>query len=279
MLACRRCSDAFESEEMKDIERLRIVIVGAGNLATSLACAMVHAGLSVVQIYSRTDVSACRLAKRVGCASTDDLGKVADADLYVIAVTDTAIAEVIPPLAGLHRGAVFCHTAGSVPMSVFGAAGVTDYGVLYPMQTFSKARIVDFAQVQLFVEYSSPRAGEVMTAVAGRLTRHVHEADTATRCRLHIAAVFTCNFANRLYALAERILADGGLPFGVMLPLIDETVAKVHRLSPSQAQTGPASRGDMAIVTQHLDMLEGDEEMRQIYEMMTKSIINGRNQS
>ena len=81
---------------MKDIERLRIVIVGAGNLATSLACAMVHAGLSVVQIYSRTDVSACRLAKRVGCASTDDLGKVADADLYVIAVTDTAIAEVIP---------------------------------------------------------------------------------------------------------------------------------------------------------------------------------------
>ena len=133
--------------------------------------------------------------------------------------------------------------------------------------------------MQLFVEYSSPRAGEVLTAVAGRLTRHVHEADTATRCRLHIAAVFTCNFANRLYALAERILADGGLPFGVMLPLIDETVAKVHRLSPSQAQTGPASRGDMAIVTQHLDMLEGDEEMRQIYEMMTKSIINGRNQS
>lgn len=259
------------------VDDLRIVVVGAGNLATNMALAMRDAGLSVVQIYSRSGQSASRLAGEVGCPWTCAVDEIAGADLYVISVVDSAVATLARQLAVRHPGAVFCHTAGSVPIDVFAGLGIADYGVIYPLQTFSKARRVDFSVIPVFIEHSSVRAREVMWAVAGRLSGKLYAADSAVRGKLHLAAVFACNFTNRMYALAERILASGDLPFEVMLPLIGETLDKVRAMSPAAAQTGPAARGDMGVIDRHLALLAGDEELHDIYEMMTKSIMNGSN--
>lgn len=257
-------------------ERLSVVMVGAGNLATNLAVAMVAAGMEVRQVWSRTEASAERLAGLVGCPFTTDVSGLDDAALYVVCVSDKAISSLLPSVVAGHEGAVFCHTAGSVPMGVFEGYGVRDYGVLYPMQTFTKGRTVDFGGIPLFVEHSSPRAAAVLSDVARHLSRRVMEADSVTRGLLHLASVVACNFSNRLYALAGRLLAERGIPFDVLLPLIDETVAKVHAIPPALAQTGPAARGDTNVIDKHRSLLSGDAELLEIYDVMTKSIMDGR---
>lgn len=257
-------------------ECLSVVILGAGNLATNLAVAMAAAGLEIRQVWSRTQSSAARLAGMLGCRWTTDVTGLDDAALYVVCVSDSAIASLLPQAVKGHEGAVFCHTAGSVQMSVFEGCGVRDCGVLYPMQTFTRSRIVDFGDIPLFVEHSSPRAASVLSDVARRLSRRVMEANSETRGLLHLASVFACNFSNRLYALAGQLLAGRGIPFDVLLPLIDETVAKVHAIPPAQAQTGPAARGDANVIDKHRCLLSGDKEMLHIYEVMTKSIMDGR---
>ncbi len=253
---------------------LCIVFVGAGNLATNMALSLADAGLRAAKVVRRTASSASRLAGQLGCGWACSLDEAGAADVYVISVVDSVIADVAGQLARLCPGAVFCHTAGSVPMSVFGNLGIADYGVLYPLQTFSRGRRADFSKVPVFIEHSTPRAKEMLLHIASKLSAKVHEADSAARLRLHVASVFACNFTNRMYALAERVLLGGGLPFSTLLPLIDETVAKVHHLSPAEAQTGPASRGDSGVVARHMELLSGDSELHNIYDTITKSIMS-----
>lgn len=250
----------------------RIVLIGAGNVATHLGLAWQQAGLEVVQVYSRTEVSASELAERLGVPFTCSLAEVCtDADLYVVAVKDNALPELLPQLVKGREAALFVHTAGSVPMEVW-KNQARRYGVLYPMQTFSKMRAVDFATVSFFVEASGAEELAVLKEVAGVLSQKVYEATSEQRTYLHMSAVFACNFANHMYALSAYLLEKQGLPFDAMLPLIDETARKVHSLSPAEAQTGPAVRRDTKVMDKHLDMLAEEPELREIYRMISNSI-------
>ena len=140
------------------------------------------------------------------------------------------------------------------------------------MQTFSKAREVNFEEIPVFVEGSSPQVVDYLKAVAGSLSGKVYEASSLQRKCLHLAAVFTCNFSNHMYALADELLKKYNLPFEAMLPLIDETARKVHEIAPRQAQTGPAVRYDVNVMDSHLQMLADEPRLQDVYRQLSESI-------
>lgn len=254
------------------MEDMSIVCIGAGNLATNLVKSLYRKGFRIVQVYSRTRESAQELAQRVEAEWTTDLSAVAEgARLYIVSLKDAALVELLPDMVAGKGDALWVHTAGSIPMSIW-RGHVERYGVLYPMQTFSKRREVDFGQIPFFVESNSEEDARLLKDVAGALSERVYEATSEQRKSLHLAAVFTCNFTNHMYALAAELLAKYRLPFDVMLPLIDETARKVHELEPLAAQTGPAVRYDGNVIGEHLRMLADEPEMRELYRKISESI-------
>lgn len=253
---------------------MKIVLIGAGNVATHLGIALQKAGCLILQVYSRTEESASALAARLSVDYTivpDEIRR--DADLYIVALKDAVLRQLAPVLVKGREQALFVHTAGSMSMDLWKGL-VKRYGVLYPMQTFSKQREVDFNTVPFFIEASAPAEVELLRMVAVRLSPKVYEVTSGQRRYLHLAAVFACNFANHMYALSSHILEKQGIPFEVMLPLIDETAGKVHELSPTQAQTGPAVRYDENVISKHLEMLADEESLQELYEKISKSIHN-----
>lgn len=222
-------------------------------------------------MYSRTEESAAALAAKVGAQPVCRMDDVGDADVYVVAVKDAVLADVVRQLCKGRAARVFLHTAGSMPMQVFDGLAA-HYGVLYPMQTFSKERALDFSRIPIFLEGSDPVALGVARTLAESVSRQVVELSGEGRRRLHLAAVFACNFANHCYELASEVLQEQGLPFSVMQALVDETAAKVSELSPRQAQTGPAVRYDQNVMEAQLSLLADRPLAQQIYRLMSKSI-------
>lgn len=248
----------------------RVVIIGSGNVATSLAHGLTTR-CEVAQIYSRQLAHARALADAIGCpAATDDLSDlVTDADAYIIAVRDDAIAGVIASVPD--NGSLWVHTSGSKPMDLF-LGHRRRYGVLYPMQSFSRQVITPLDEVHFFIEASDESALADVRRLGESLSCHLTEADSDQRRQLHVAAVFSCNFANHMWTLADEVLRDAGLPFDAMKPLIRTTVDKLDRLSPASSQTGPAVRHDTQVINRHLAMLDGDK--RDIYDLLSQSIMN-----
>ena len=257
---------------------MKIALVGAGRVATNLAPALQQSGAEVVEVWSKSRSSAEALADRIGCkarwAALDGLTR--EADLYVIAVKDAVLTDVIRQLHVGREDALMVHTAGSMPLSVFADAGHRRGGVFYPMQTFSKERAVDFSQVHFFVEAALESDVALLTSLASALTgdeQLVHRSTSAMRRRLHLAAVFACNFVNHCCTLSDELLAESGLDFSVMLPLLDETVAKLHELPPAAAQTGPAVRRDENVMGMQKAMLADRPDLQRIYSLLSESII------
>ena len=236
---------------------MKIVIIGSGNLATQLSLALKDAGQEIVQIFSRTSAHAKELADKIGCAYTASLEAVQkDADIYILAVKDDALAALAANLCSARPDALFLHTAGSMPMDVFKGHAL-QYGVLYPMQTFSKNRRVNFREIPCFIEASSPSALAIIRTLAEK--------------KMHLAAVLACNLTNHCYRLAERVLEAEQIDFRLFLPLIEETARKVTIMSPREAQTGPMVRYDQNVMQMQMAMLP-DDRTREIYRLMAESI-------
>ena len=250
----------------------RIVLIGAGNVATHLGVALKRNGHEIIQIYSRTEASASALSERLGAPFTTSMDEVfPGADIYVVSVKDAVLQDLLPSVVKGREGALFVHTAGSMPMDVWKGIA-TRYGVLYPMQTFSKSREVDFNSVSFFVEALEKDDLQMLVDLASSLTPKVYKATSEQRMSLHVAAVFACNFTNHMYAMSAKLLEKYGMPFDAMLPLIDETARKVHELSPMDAQTGPAIRRDENVMNKHLSLLSDEPMLQEVYEMISKSI-------
>lgn len=248
-----------------------IVIVGSGNVAEALAGAVSGTeGLSLRQIFARNAERGRALAAMTGTVWTADPGQLAVADLYLVAVSDQAVAQATAAL-DIPEEAVVAHTAGSVSLETLDR--FRRRAVFYPLQTFTAGRKVDFGRIPLFVEASDEATRTAVEQFARRLSERVYPTDSELRARLHLAGVFACNFANAMYTAAGRTLADAGLPFEVLGPLIAETAAKALSAGdPAAVQTGPAVRGDRPTVERHRKMLAGDEELVKIYETMSRYI-------
>ena len=244
---------------------VRIVFIGAGNVASHLAPAMEACGVGrVCQVYSRSESSAVALCDRLAEATaiTDASRIITDADIYVVSLVDHAVGEVLAAVkdaverCGIRNDALWLHTSGSLPMETL--AGMSErYGVFYPLQTFSKRVAVDMAQVPIFIEGSSPETTASIKAMAEAMSRSVHYADGDLRRRMHIAAVFACNFTNYMFTVADDLL-------------IRETMRKAMEGSPVVGQTGPAVRGDRQVVERHASMLP--DGLADIYRQLSDAI-------
>ena len=250
---------------------MKIVIIGSGNLATNLSLALEDAGQDIVQIFSRTEAHAKELADKVGCSYTSSPDAVlSDADVYILSVKDDALLRLIPAICSSRQKGIFLHTAGSVSINLF-EGSASQYGVLYPMQTFSKNRRVDFREIPCFIEASSPQTLSIVRSLAECISDHVVVCDSEKRKKLHLAAVLACNLTNHCYRLAERVLEAEQIDFSLFLPLIEETARKVKTLSPKEAQTGPMVRYDQGVMRMQMEMLP-DDRTREIYRLMAESI-------
>ena len=160
---------------------MKIVFIGAGNLATHVSQALHKAGHEVVQVYSRTYESASCLATLLGAQPVTDLSLLRrDAHLYIMSVKDDALPILANQLPQLAPEAVVVHTAGSVPMGVLEGTA-SHYGVLYPMQSFSKARKLSMKHVPFYVEASDQQTIDMLLTVAHSMSDTVRVLSSANR--------------------------------------------------------------------------------------------------
>ena len=246
------------------------ILIGARNLATQLGLALHEKNIQVKQVYSRTTNSAKALAGKLNANFTTDLSRLeTDADLYVIAVKDSSIQEILENLPA--ESGLVVHTAGSVPMKILEGFSI-NYGVFYPLQTFSKDRKVDFSNIPICIEANHPSNLVKLQDLAGKLSGTVRQINSEERKILHLAAVFVNNFVNHFYAIGADLLHDHKMSFDLLKPLIQETASKIETLSPVIAQTGPARRNDENVIQSHLKLLEDKPEYRKIYSFVSDSI-------
>jgi predicted short-subunit dehydrogenase-like oxidoreductase (DUF2520 family) len=251
----------------------RIACIGSGNVAVSLLPALYGAGYKIMQVCSRNLRTGQQLAKVVGAASTDQLAELnPNADIYIIAVPDDEIINVLRK-ATFGNGIVL-HLSGSTPMSIFEKRGIAHYGVLYPLQTFTR-HSVNFMRVPLYVEANDSMAMDELMFMARKLSVEVYKITSEKRMLLHIAAVFACNFSHHLLTIAVRLLHDEGLSYVSFKPLIKETFERAMQVdNPELLQTGPAARGDTKIVNNHIKALSKYPLIQQIYRLISESIMN-----
>lgn len=246
-----------------------VVVVGGGNVAEALVRALAASPFELREVCARNSERGAQLACMGGCGWCAEPARAAAADLYLIAVSDRAVAEVAAALCP-PEGAVVAHTAGSVPL---GALPGPKRAVIYPLQTFTRGRVVDFAEVPLLLEASDGETAERVAAFAHALSRTVRFAEGAARARAHLAGVVACNFVNHLYVLGGRLLAGAGLPPEMLRPIVAETTAKaLAAADPAAVQTGPAVRGDRAVVERHLALVADDPLLEEIYRTISQSI-------
>lgn len=247
----------------------RIIILGSGNVATHLATTLAGSGM-LAGLWSRTPANAAALADRLHVPAYADITDIPrDADVYIIAVADRAVADVACRLGAVDG--IVAHTSGSVPMQALAAGGASRTGVFYPLQTFSKDSTVDMSQVPFFIEASEDDVFDTLSALARQTGGAAYAADSSHRAVLHLAAVFACNFANRLWGIADELLAPAGYPLTVFSPLLTETLRKAMAVGPSAAQTGPAVRNDSNVIRKQLDEL-GDGANAELYRIFTAQI-------
>lgn len=253
---------------------MRVVIIGAGNVATHLAKVFKAVDVQVAQVWSYHYENAVLLANQVNAVAIEDLSTLdQNADLCLLAVKDDSINELVAQLTGF-KG-VIAHTSGSVSIKVFENL-FDNYGVCYPLQTFSKNKSLSFSNIPLCLEASNEKTLTHLKEVANKLSANVREVDSEKRKFLHLSAVFACNFTNHLYALAEEILTANGLEFDILRPLIEETASKVQNELPLNVQTGPAIRNDNETIKKHEELLKQQPALLEIYKTLSNSIKNTR---
>ena len=251
------------------MEKLNIVLVGAGNVACHLADALAGAGHQIVQVVGRSENSTRELAQKLNSAFTLNIAEIEkEADLCILAVGDGSIEEIVSKVD--FGDMMVVHTSGSIPMEAL--ASIDDHGVFYPLQTFSKTRPVDFSQVPIFVEAKNFESESLLISIGKTISKKVEICKSEQRKILHLAAVFACNFTNHFYAIAEGILEEHGLKFEHIEPLIRETAEKAIAQKAKNVQTGPAIRNDRVTMDKHLKLLEDDPDYQKIYSFVSDSI-------
>lgn len=250
-----------------------ITLIGAGNVATHLGKALLKKGFSINQVYSKSIDNAFALASELNAMPCDDIKFLTDeSDVYIICIKDDFIEEISQQL--LFENKLVVHTSGSVSMNTLNR--FDHYGIFYPLQTFSKEKEVSFSEVPLCIEANSKETEQTLLSLGKSLSNNVQLINSEQRKKIHLAAVFACNFSNYLYAVSEDILNQNNIDFELLKPLILETANKIKNNTAKSMQTGPAQRNDEAIIKNQIDMLADSKDYQEIYKLITDNIINGK---
>jgi len=244
---------------------IKVVIIGGGNVATHLADVFINtAGISLVQMYNRSLSAIEPLQKDT--AITDDIDYLKKADVYIIAISDNAIEQLSSKInAGK---TIVVHTSGSTSMNALNRH--KNYGVFYPLQTFSKDNPIDFSSIPICLDANNSVNLSLLKKLAKKISQSLHIVNSEQREQLHTAAVFVNNFVNHLYHIGNEICTKHEIESDILQPLIQETARKAARFSPYTAQTGPARRGDRLTIEKHLEKLSKNQQ--EIYKLLSHSI-------
>jgi predicted short-subunit dehydrogenase-like oxidoreductase (DUF2520 family) len=247
---------------------IKVSIIGSGNVAQHLIQAFqLNSQIELVQVVARDIKKVAHLldSNRI----TSDYNQLQEADLYIIAVSDDAIAEVSSALPFKNR--LIAHTSGTVALDSLNSNNRP--AVFYPLQTFSKDKAVNFKTIPLCLETENEKDAPTLKLIANAISDAVYDINSEQRKALHVAAVFVNNFVNYLYQMGNEICDANAIPFEILKPLIQETANKIATLSPKNAQTGPAKRNDLKTIAAHEEFLK-DENQAAIYKLLTQSLQN-----
>lgn len=266
-----------------------ITLIGSGNVATWVAQRMQgNSRFPITQVYSRKLKHAQLLAELLNAEAIDDIRQLnTDNQIFIFALADKAYADILPQLPFILPAAYM--TSGTVSCQCL-KDYAEHYGVIYPLQTFTKSQDMRTLEVPLCLEYhdsqsptlpsveipSEPTLPSVeydqMHSLARELSPKCYEVSESQRARLHLAAVFACNFSNAMYNVAHKLLQEKDLPFEMLIPLLHQTVQKLETLTPAEAQTGPAARRDLNVMQKQMESLE-DPKYKEIYQLMSNLIM------
>lgn len=259
------------------LQPLKIIIIGTGNVAGHIAESFTEINtLKLVQVFNhRKSKQAMAFSKKHGTTLLVDYKKIdTTADLYIISVKDDAIAEVVKQLSGLKLKGLVAHTSGSIDINALKTASMQT-GVYYPLQTFTKNNSIDWRTTPLLIESNTPKGLAILKKVAGSVSGTVKTINSTTRLKLHVSAVFACNFTNALYAAAFEIIETGlnKKDTALLKPIMLQSYLKLDTMSPKQAQTGPAMRNDKTVMKKHLSLLKSDKQLTAVYKLLSDLII------
>ena len=251
---------------------IKVSIIGSGNVAQHLIVALQNsiingAEIELIQVFSRKIAAVSQLINY--SKITNEWGKLAEADLYIIAVSDDSISIVSEQIP--YKNKLVVHTSGAISLEAI--ASNNRKGVFYPLQTFTKNKAVNFKTIPICLESQNASDYQLLQKVAQSISDSVFTINSEQRKALHLAAVYVNNFSNHLYKIGNDICIENNVPFEILKPLIQETAEKIMRLSPNEAQTGPAIRNDIETISAHLSLLS-DENQKNIYKILTQSIQN-----
>ena len=249
----------------------KIILIGAGKLATNFGISLKNSGYNIVQVYNRTSLSGLHLADTLSSAYIDDLQFLSgEADLYCICVSDSSLESVARKIHSNKK--LVIHFSGTISIDVLKQCS-GNYGVIYPPQTFTKQNIVEFDDIPLCVEANSVENQRKLSDFAYTLSKKVFPVTFLQRKVIHLSSVFAGNFSNFLFSISESLLKEQSLPMELVLPLIERTASNARATAIFSRQTGPAIREDQEVIKTHLALLSNSNEYREIYRLLTESII------
>ena len=252
-----------------------IAIIGTGNLAWHLAPALENAGHNITEVYSRDLHRANKITERLYVTEAKDNLDFSEsqAEIFIIAVSDHAIPDIADSII-LPEGSILVHTSGTVPLQILDYSSASYTGILYPLQSFSKSRKIDFEDVPFLLESDDQTTLQKLRDLAKSLSPNYYLVKSKDRKALHIAAVFASNFSNHMLSISEQIMRRQGLDFEMLKPLIIEQMSKALEIGPKTAQTGPAIRGDIDTLDLHFQFLNYNEQVAEIYKLISQDIID-----
>ena len=247
---------------------IKVIILGSGNVGTHLFKAFKNnIDINILQLYSRDLKNISQYSNVVNI--TDKLNDLEVADVYILAVNDDSINELSSQLPFTDR--LVCHTSGG--KSINELHSKNRQAVFYPLQTFSKDSKIDFTKIPICLESYNLKDMNTLKNIATSLSCDYYEISSIQREKIHLAAVFVNNFTNHLFTIAKEITDDSNIDFNILKPLISETVQKIYKLDPKEAQTGPAVRNDRETINKHIQDLKSNDH-KQLYKLMTSLINN-----
>ncbi|MDN3668811.1 DUF2520 domain-containing protein [Echinicola jeungdonensis] len=257
------------------MENFKIAIIGSGNVAWHLAPALENAGHTITEVYSRDIYRAEKIVSQLySSESKDDLDfSESEAEIYIIAVSDHAIAGIADEII-LPEESILAHTSGTMPLDILAYSSASYTAVMYPLQSFSKSRPLDFEDVPFLLESDDQTTLQKIKKLTKSLSPLQYIVNSKDRMALHVAAVFASNFTNHMIRISEEIMQRQGLDFEMLQPLIIEQISKTIDLGPQAAQTGPAVRGDLNTLDQHHQFLNYNEQLAEIYKRISQDIID-----
>ncbi|MEM7110387.1 MAG: Rossmann-like and DUF2520 domain-containing protein [Bacteroidota bacterium] len=254
----------------------RISLIGTGNVAWHLAPALENAGYGVFEVYGRTPKKVRNLVSRLYEAEVKkDLDfSTSKSDIFIISTSDDAVQEIAQEISLPAEDSILVHTSGSLSAGVLSYSATEHIGIFYPLQSFSKETQVTFSEIPICIEGESSLSSGVLSEVGRAISKRVVSINSEQRMALHLAAVFANNFVNHFMAVSNDILKENELDEDLLYPLVRETLSKAAKMGARAAQTGPAKRHDFQTLDRHLEYLKNNEELAEVYRIVSQHIVD-----